>query len=471
MPRPFAALLTAAFTLLVGLARPAAASSLVAGDELWQQLPNTIQGSSVNTMAVFQNKLIVCGPFTSIAGHPFNHIASWDGTKWDSLGAGVNGVLCMTVWNGNLVIGGTFTTAGGVAANNVALWDGSAWHAAGGSLYLDAFPPNSGYVNQLMPYGNLLLAIGRFTRTGPSTRITSLTCVAQFDGTSWSRFGNDFIGNPAATMTVWNNEVYAGGNALDNNGPIKYIVHGSGGAWSGLPVQPDNTCTLLGTYAGKLVVGGAMTALGTTAVSRIALWDGATVQPLAGGLSVGATAVLAYGTNLLVAGSYHLVDAPAINFISRWDGAAWHALGSGTDYNAWALMPYGSGVYVAGGFAHAGGAISNYLAIWNGASVVADAGDSPRAAGLALAAPAPDPAQGAATLRYSLPRDGEVSLRVFDVIGRQVSLLASGRQPAGAHTATWSGRDDSGRALPAGVYLVRLESGGQSRTVRVVRVR
>ncbi|HIL58420.1 MAG TPA: T9SS type A sorting domain-containing protein, partial [Rhodothermales bacterium] len=62
--------------------------------------------------------------------------------------------------------------------------------------------------------------------------------------------------------------------------------------------------------------------------------------------------------------------------------------------------------------------------------------------------------------------EGAVRLAVYDLLGREVAVLAEGTRPAGAHTA----RFDS-RALAAGAYLVRLDAGGQSATRRLTVVK
>jgi hypothetical protein len=71
-------------------------------------------------------------------------------------------------------------------------------------------------------------------------------------------------------------------------------------------------------------------------------------------------------------------------------------------------------------------------------------------------------ARGAVRLRYSIPRAGDVDLRVFDVTGRQVGVLHAGPMAAGRHVASW----DTAR-LPAGVYLVRLRVGEDATAMRV----
>lgn len=88
----------------------------------------------------------------------------------------------------------------------------------------------------------------------------------------------------------------------------------------------------------------------------------------------------------------------------------------------------------------------------------------------ALAA-APNPFRAATELSYTLAAGADIRLEVFDLAGRRVRTLASGRATAGAHRFAWDGRDDGGLALAAGVYLARLQHDGMSETLRVMRLR
>jgi len=56
--------------------------------------------------------------------------------------------------------------------------------------------------------------------------------------------------------------------------------------------------------------------------------------------------------------------------------------------------------------------------------------------------------------RFSLSKPGEVSLKVFDSLGREVATLARGYEAAGTHVVSFDGS-----WLPAGVYYCRLQSG------------
>jgi glucose/arabinose dehydrogenase len=82
------------------------------------------------------------------------------------------------------------------------------------------------------------------------------------------------------------------------------------------------------------------------------------------------------------------------------------------------------------------------------------------------------PAVGAVVMRVAAP--GDVRLRVFDAGGRLVKTLHDGTlgQPPGSVVPIiWDARDDDGRAIRAGVYLVSLEAAGRRLTRRIVFLR
>jgi hypothetical protein len=109
------------------------------------------------------------------------------------------------------------------------------------------------------------------------------------------------------------------------------------------------------------------------------------------------------------------------------------------------------------------------VATWYPSNALA-VGDG-NAAALAFAAPSPNPARGATTLRYTLAAAGHVRLAVFDASGRRVRMLADAAQEAGAHEEAFELADDQGRALPPGLYLARLEAFGRVITKRIAAVR
>ena len=83
----------------------------------------------------------------------------------------------------------------------------------------------------------------------------------------------------------------------------------------------------------------------------------------------------------------------------------------------------------------------------------------------------PNPSAGEAEVEFALPTAGEVSLSVYDAVGRNVRGLAQGSFAAGLHSIHWDGRDVSGRPAPSGLYFVRLEAGGRAITRKAVLAR
>jgi hypothetical protein len=59
-----------------------------------------------------------------------------------------------------------------------------------------------------------------------------------------------------------------------------------------------------------------------------------------------------------------------------------------------------------------------------------------------------------------------VSLKVYDILGREVATLVDGMMPAGEHEVRW----DAGN-LPGGVYFYRVTAGGWSETKKMLLIR
>jgi hypothetical protein len=98
-----------------------------------------------------------------------------------------------------------------------------------------------------------------------------------------------------------------------------------------------------------------------------------------------------------------------------------------------------------------------------------DPGDEdPPATGLRLGQSYPNPFGPSTTIRYSLPARSHVRLGVYDVAGREVAVIQDGVQAAGSHEARWDGADRGGTSLSAGVYFVRLDAGGETRTSKTM---
>jgi len=80
----------------------------------------------------------------------------------------------------------------------------------------------------------------------------------------------------------------------------------------------------------------------------------------------------------------------------------------------------------------------------------------------------PNPAMNHVEIVYSLPRREHVTLRIFDLAGREIASLFEGDGASGLNTARWDGVMKSGGRAPAGVYLYALRHGRTIVTRRFV---
>jgi hypothetical protein len=87
-------------------------------------------------------------------------------------------------------------------------------------------------------------------------------------------------------------------------------------------------------------------------------------------------------------------------------------------------------------------------------------------AGFALLQNYPNPFNPSTSIDYSLPTGVRVTLRVFDLVGREVATLADGYEAAGHHSVRFDGG-----GLASGVYIYRLETDGFAATKRMLLIK
>lgn len=68
----------------------------------------------------------------------------------------------------------------------------------------------------------------------------------------------------------------------------------------------------------------------------------------------------------------------------------------------------------------------------------------------------PNPFNPTTTIKFDLPASSQVKLAVYDVTGRQISILANGILNSGTHSAEFNGAK-----LASGVYFYQLEAEGK----------
>lgn len=83
----------------------------------------------------------------------------------------------------------------------------------------------------------------------------------------------------------------------------------------------------------------------------------------------------------------------------------------------------------------------------------------------------PNPFNPQTAITYHLAQDGEVNIDIFDLLGRKVISLVSGKQAAGSYKIQWAGQNSSGEVVPSGTYLIRMRSNSYHQIQKVTLVK
>ena len=102
-------------------------------------------------------------------------------------------------------------------------------------------------------------------------------------------------------------------------------------------------------------------------------------------------------------------------------------------------------------------------------AIAAETATTPSA--FVLGANYPNPFNPATTIPVSVVAGaGDVDLTIYNVLGQPVRQVWNGPLSAGDHRLAWDGRDAQGQSVAAGVYLVRLHQGEQTRLRKMVKL-
>ena len=105
----------------------------------------------------------------------------------------------------------------------------------------------------------------------------------------------------------------------------------------------------------------------------------------------------------------------------------------------------------------------------------ADAGNSSlfddQVHGFSLSPARPNPSNPSTTIQYEIPENSHVRLVIYDILGREVSVLKDAFVPAGTHDVLWNGRNHRGETVGSGVYIYQLVAGSHRAQGKVMFLR
>ncbi|MCH7618894.1 MAG: T9SS type A sorting domain-containing protein [Candidatus Marinimicrobia bacterium] len=83
----------------------------------------------------------------------------------------------------------------------------------------------------------------------------------------------------------------------------------------------------------------------------------------------------------------------------------------------------------------------------------------------------PNPFNPSTTIAYDVPAASNVSINIYDMLGRNVITLVNEQKNAGSHTVEWNGKNSSGIQVTSGIYFYRLEAGQSAITKKMLLLR
>jgi hypothetical protein len=79
----------------------------------------------------------------------------------------------------------------------------------------------------------------------------------------------------------------------------------------------------------------------------------------------------------------------------------------------------------------------------------------------------PNPFNSSTIIKYTLPQDSKVTLKVFDILGQEITTLENSYQHFGLNSITWDGKDKNDQAVSSGIYFYKIQAGDISQTKRL----
>ncbi|MGB2981799.1 MAG: T9SS type A sorting domain-containing protein, partial [Candidatus Zixiibacteriota bacterium] len=80
----------------------------------------------------------------------------------------------------------------------------------------------------------------------------------------------------------------------------------------------------------------------------------------------------------------------------------------------------------------------------------------------------PNPFNPGTRIEFVIPRNGWVTLEIYNVLGQRVRRLVADRLDPGLHSIAWDGKDDSAKDLADGIYFYRLQTEDFAKTKKMI---
>lgn len=83
----------------------------------------------------------------------------------------------------------------------------------------------------------------------------------------------------------------------------------------------------------------------------------------------------------------------------------------------------------------------------------------------------PNPFNPSTTIKFYIPNNSDVTIKIYDMLGKEVNTLINKQTQAGTHIVFWNGKDRFGRNAASGIYLYKLTAGIFNETKKMMLIK
>lgn len=83
----------------------------------------------------------------------------------------------------------------------------------------------------------------------------------------------------------------------------------------------------------------------------------------------------------------------------------------------------------------------------------------------------PNPFNPSTTIKFSLPQEAKVNIKVYNILGKEITELLNETRRSGEYEIHWKGTDLNGKSVPSGIYFITMTADKFSKTIKSLLIK